>query len=57
MTPPQSWTETSLLCGDGIRTSGSPDWSVLRVTWLAGMRQVSLLECVPRWQVPAEICL
>lgn len=54
---PQSWTGMSLFRGDGIRTSGSPGWDVLRVTWLAGIRQVSLLECVPRWQVPAEICL
>lgn len=28
-----------------------------RLTWLAGIRQVILKECVPRWQVPAEICL
>lgn len=28
-----------------------------RITWLSGIRQVSVLECVPRWQVPAEICL
>ncbi|XP_036021682.1 G1/S-specific cyclin-D2 isoform X5 [Mus musculus] len=53
---PSSWTEMSLLRGDGIRTSSTPGWSVLRVTWLAGIRQPSQPQATsPTPKIPSPL--